>query len=803
MRCAVVLTIAGWLCCAGGAQGITRRALLVGISKYSEPAGIPAAWQPTGLRPAPVRGVFQARALPQLEGPVADVYSMRDLLVQSFDFKPPSASLSQRESDDVQILINENATAERILTLLKTHLIDKAKPGDISVFYFAGHGSRIRNERSEKPGRLDVTMVPADYALGVPAIRDKELARIYRQVPEGVSLTVIQDNCYSGGGARAASPVLRSRDLPDDARTVADPPDEENGRLLPYPDQQKNAVLILAASQPDQVALEMNMGAEAGYRGVFTYALVKTLRNAAMHERVDELFRKLRAYMGMERQEPVVSGKGRLEKDLFGQQAIAASSIHAIVRARSGVTVQLDGGIASGIREGCVLKRDRSESGGAESGGAAVRLRVKQTVELNSSVAEVVDGAGAERIQKGDRFLVEAFAAPPGPPFRVYLPARSFAAEELLRMAAAVRDEVVKAGAVWVEPKLAERPEEQVLPTHTLLWNGSTWQLFGGGAAMDLGAAVSGAAVLAKIANPRQARVLLQAPPANELLAKLGIGTGETAAIEVVRSAAAEAVYLLAGALRGGELVYFWWRTEKTGEQFPLLSTPVASGDPAVAEKLRADVRTLARVAGWLTLSAAGELDPPFPYRLALKRVGGDGRIAGKDVREGEEYKLYLRGERATLDALLQASDPKQGPVKRYIYVGITDSAGRGQLIFPEPGAGNQANRFPVVEQDPARGALLPEEIALTRNAADLKVTPPLGTDHYFLLVSATALSDPEVLSFEGAYRPVEAGQSRGGGAADALTQLLRGIGDTRSAQRVLNPATWSIEHLLIRSLSK
>ena len=44
---------------------------------------------------------------------------------------------------------------------------------------------------------------------------------------------------------------------------------------------------------------------------------------------------ELRAYMGMERQEPVVSGKGRLEKDLFGQQAIAASSIHAIVRARS------------------------------------------------------------------------------------------------------------------------------------------------------------------------------------------------------------------------------------------------------------------------------------------------------------------------------------------------------------------------------------------------------------------------------------------------------------------------------------
>lgn len=215
-------------------------------------------------------------------------------------------------------------------------------------------------------------------------------------------------------------------------------------------------------------------------------------------------------------------------------------------------------------------------------------------------------------------------------------------------------------------------------------------------------------------------------------------------------------------------------------------------------DKLTDDIRTLDRVAGWLTLSAAGEIDPPFPYHLALKRVGGSTEVAEKEVVEGEKYKLYLEGDRGQLDALLKLNE---SPVKRYVYVGITDSAGHGQLLFPEPGAGNQGNRFPVVEEDKGNRTL-PAEVPLTRQEADIKITPPLGVDHYYLLVSATPLSNPEVLTFEGAYRP-DTELSRGVEDLDPLTKLLRGIGDTRSAVRVVNPTTWSISHQLIRSVAK
>jgi hypothetical protein len=72
--------------------------------------------------------------------------------------------------------------------------------------------------------------------------------------------------------------------------------------------------------------------------------------------------------------------------------------------------------------------------------------------------------------------------------------------------------------------------------------------------------------------------------------------------------------------------------------------------------------------------------------------------------------------------------------------------------------------------------------------------------DHYYLLVSATPLSDPEVLTFAGAYRP-DADARRAVNETDPLTKLLRGVGDTRGAQRVENPTTWTIDHLLIRSV--
>src|SRR5579863_1210182 len=185
------------------AQAQTRRALLVGIDQYAPADPAPATWKPTALRPVPLEGVFKQVVWPKLNGAVNDMKSMhRMLLTRGF------------KEEDIVELVNQQATADAILTTVKSHLFDKAKAGDSSLFYFAGHGARIVNKHATLNGGVDVTMVTYDAPKGVPALRNKELARLYRQVPNGVSLTVIQDNCYSSGGARGLAPPLVTREGP-------------------------------------------------------------------------------------------------------------------------------------------------------------------------------------------------------------------------------------------------------------------------------------------------------------------------------------------------------------------------------------------------------------------------------------------------------------------------------------------------------------------------------------------------------------------------------------------------------------
>src|SRR5215831_12668424 len=186
-----------FLAFAFAAHAETRRALLVGINTYlpEDENAAARSWTPTALRPFAVQGKYSRLGLRGLRGAVNDAAQMADVLEQRFGLA----------KENVVILKDGEATADRILSTLKSHLVEQAKPGDVSLFFYAGHGSRMRNPKSENASKLDSTILPADATRGVPDIRGKELARIYNlAVVKRVTLTVIQDSCFSGGGARGA-----------------------------------------------------------------------------------------------------------------------------------------------------------------------------------------------------------------------------------------------------------------------------------------------------------------------------------------------------------------------------------------------------------------------------------------------------------------------------------------------------------------------------------------------------------------------------------------------------------------------
>jgi hypothetical protein len=87
-----------------------KLALLVGINNYPDKPPI-----------TPLRGC------------VNDVALQRHLLIHRFGFNPK----------DIYTLTDAQATRQGILEAFEEHLIKQAKPGDVVVYHYSGHGSRV------------------------------------------------------------------------------------------------------------------------------------------------------------------------------------------------------------------------------------------------------------------------------------------------------------------------------------------------------------------------------------------------------------------------------------------------------------------------------------------------------------------------------------------------------------------------------------------------------------------------------------------------------------------------------------
>ncbi|MEH1782765.1 MAG: caspase family protein [Nostoc sp.] len=163
------------------AQSTPRKlALLVGINEYSDP-------------------------ILALKGCVNDVMLQKELLIYRFGFKP----------EDIRILTDKQATRQGILTAFEEHLIKQAKPGDVVVFHYSGHGSQVEDRDRDSPDGLNSTFVPIDSeysVLGGPVqdIMGHTLFLLMYALKTD-NVTVVLDSCHSGGGTRGNLRV-RSRD---------------------------------------------------------------------------------------------------------------------------------------------------------------------------------------------------------------------------------------------------------------------------------------------------------------------------------------------------------------------------------------------------------------------------------------------------------------------------------------------------------------------------------------------------------------------------------------------------------------
>ena len=332
-----------------------------------------------------------------LIGPEHDARRMRDVLVMRHDFP----------EENVRVLLNHDATKSAIREGISGWLVENARPGDVVVISWSGHGSQMWDEDGDEDDGLDETLAPAAV---LPAdtrndISDDEFNEWLGTLPTD-NVIVFLDNCNSGTGTRDVTPFSAGRLLARDLdaierpagvarRAVGDAPDETGF------DAARTRVLELAAAQPSQVAVDALFpaveGREAFHGGAFTTFMVQQLWKAPDGTTYEEVFEQ--AYEALKRnrfqQDPYISEDVAL-KDLplfFVDGATTGRGRLAIpVTEVSGSTATLGAGLALGLTPGSIFTT-----------AEGARLRVT-SVDSRQTRAEVVTG----RVSTGDEAELSA-----------------------------------------------------------------------------------------------------------------------------------------------------------------------------------------------------------------------------------------------------------------------------------------------------------------------------------------------------------------------------------------------------------
>jgi Caspase domain len=192
---------------------------LASIEDLSQAASLLS--QPSGRKYALLIGIDEYTDLSSLKGCNTDVDLQRELLLHRYGF--------QRE--DILELRDAKATYENIINGFQSHLIKQARPGDLIVFMFSGHGGIVSDRgntitefKNTEGKSRNGTILPIDWKTPDPTqVRDimgKTLFLLSSQLKTD-NLVMILDSCHSEGGLRGNSTVRSATNRGNG--TVGDP----------------------------------------------------------------------------------------------------------------------------------------------------------------------------------------------------------------------------------------------------------------------------------------------------------------------------------------------------------------------------------------------------------------------------------------------------------------------------------------------------------------------------------------------------------------------------------------------------
>lgn len=271
------------------AQGTPRKlALLVGVNDYPQHVGA-------------------------LQGCITDVRMQYELLVHRFGFNPADIVIV---SDPSAMLPAERImgapTRQNILTAFEEHLIKQAKEGDVVVFHYSGHGSRVIDRQPvPKFAPYNGTMMPNDARSARGDIEAKDIMGktlfLLTSALKTDNVTTVLDSCHSEGGTRGGL-VYRAVSSRYGSGEATPHGDElayqerwmshlnlTEAKLLELRSAGVAKGIAIGSAEQEQLAADATFGSGENlfHAGAFTYTLTRYLWQQSLSEPISTAFAKL------------------------------------------------------------------------------------------------------------------------------------------------------------------------------------------------------------------------------------------------------------------------------------------------------------------------------------------------------------------------------------------------------------------------------------------------------------------------------------------------------------------------------
>ena len=299
---------------AWGMSGLTRHAQILA--------------QPTSRKLALLIGINQYRNA-ALNGCFTDIELQKELLIYRFGFQ---------ESNLVS-LVDQNATRSQIETVFQDHLIRQAKPGDVVVVHYSGHGSlqKLGTTADDVQPVLLTSDEPSEQSI-TNAISQETLLLLLKSLATD-QITTVLDVGYAYPGyplrgnlrVRAASsylmqssdtiPQLSAEELELQERLLTDLKLSRSQIRAQWRSQQLPGV-ILAAATSEQFATEATWNGFSA--GLFTYALTQQLWQATSDTTLRTSLQRTSELISQQvdqKQQPVLAGQKSRDRPLKPYQS--------------------------------------------------------------------------------------------------------------------------------------------------------------------------------------------------------------------------------------------------------------------------------------------------------------------------------------------------------------------------------------------------------------------------------------------------------------------------------------------------